>query len=62
MERCFNIGVNLYDKRSEKLLFFFMLQRYINFHAVSNECGVGKVTVNGDCQGRMVVDDPEDSS
>lgn len=22
MERCFNIGVNLYDKRSEKLLFF----------------------------------------
>lgn len=46
----------------KKLLFFFMLQRYINFHAVSNECGVGKVTVNGDCQGRMVVDDPEDSS
>ena len=52
MERCFNIGVNLYDKRSEKLLFFFLLQRHINFHSVRYECGVGKVTVNGDCQVR----------
>ena len=42
MKRCFNIGVNLYDKRSEQLLFFFMLQRYINFHSVQYECGVGK--------------------
>ena len=46
----------------KKLLFFFMLKQYINFHSVRYECGVGKVTVNGDCQGRMVVDDPEDSS
>ena len=43
MERCFNIGVNLYDKRSEKLLFFFLLQRHINFHSVQYECGVGKI-------------------
>ena len=44
----------------KKLLFFFLLQRHINFHSVQYECGVGKVTVNGDCQGGMVVDDPED--
>ena len=62
MERCFNIGVNLYDKRSEKLLFFFLLQRYINFHSVRYKCGVGKVTVNGDFQGGIRVDNPEDSS
>lgn len=46
MERCFNIGVNLYDKRSEKLLFFFMLQRYIDFHLVYNECGAGGIDVS----------------